>query len=266
MSGQTDYPLDKSIGRPYGVLSSVAPYKLTMMSRYNLDRFDPKRTMTGDPKIAAISDMAPVSTQPGSAAVITVVSSSTDDVTQKVLVKGIVSGQEDYEQVSLNGTTSASTTKSFSSITSITKSATTSGRVTVTSGATTVVVLGPLDKTVNLRVMSLYPIPQSVLTITVRHFDRAPFLTHAYEGLGPLDDWDYVVDQWAFLLALQSKGQDQSAEFNNQVLLGTKMLDEDMASEEGDSSDDPILIDDAGRPGSPLEALWVPSGHGIMEG
>lgn len=266
VSGQTDYPLDKRVGQPYSILSSAAPYRLRPLSRFNLDRADPQRALTGDPKIAAISDLSPVIAQPSAAAIVQVVSSNTADTTQKVIVKGIVGGEEDYEQLTLNGTTTVSTTKSFTSITSLSKSAATSGRVTFVSGSTTLLTLGPLDKTALLRILTLYPVPQSVLTVTVRHFAPPPaFFTNLYEAVMIPEDFDHVVDQWAYLLALQSKGQDQSEEFKTQLLVATKMLEEDMATEERDTSDDPIIIDDAdSAPEGGL--LWgIPSGHGVME-
>lgn len=265
VADQTDYVLDKRIGQPYSVLSSVLPYKLRMLSRYNLDKLDAERLSEGNPEIATISDIVPVTTQPTSASVIEIVSSSSADTTQSVLVKGIVGGQEDYEQVSLNGTTSVFTTRSFSSITSITKSGNTTGRVTFSIGATTLLIMGALERTAHLRVMTLYPIPQAVITITVRHFGKAPYMTNAYESTMIPEDWDYVVDQWAFILALQSKGQEQSTEFSNQVLVGTKMLSEDMSVEERDSSDDPILLDDAGNFPGHRGGAWLPSGHGYMD-
>lgn len=263
---QTDYPLDRRIGQPYSILSSVAPYRLKIISRFNLDKVDPQRSMTGNPRIAAISDIVPVVNQPAAATVIEVVSSGAADTTQKVLVKGLVGGEEDYEELSLNGVTSVYTTKSFSSITSISKSAATAGRVAVKVGSTTLVTLGPLDKTVLLRVLTLYPVPQSVITITVRHFAPPPaFFTNFYEPVMVPEDWDHVVDQWAFLMALQAKGQDQSEEFKTQLIVASKMLEEDMATEERDVSDDPILIEDAGSQGG--GGQWgVPTGHGVMEG
>lgn len=264
--GQTDYPLDKRIGQPYSVLSSVLPYKLAVISRFNLDRADPQRAMTGDPKIAAISETVPVTTQPSAASVIEVVSSGAADTTQKVLVKGIVSGEEDYEQLSLNGITSVFTTKSFSSITSISKSAVTAGRVTVKIGATTLVTLGPLDKTVLLRVMTLYPVPTAVVTVTIRHFAPSPaFFSNFYEPTQIPEDFDYVVDQWAFLMALQSKGQDQDTEFKSQLVVATAMLEEDMATEERDSSDDPIFLADAGDNSEGGQPWGLPNGRGFME-
>jgi hypothetical protein len=265
VAAQTDYILDKSVGQIYSVLSANQPYKLQPISRFNLDKLDPQRTLTGDPRLVAISDISPVIVQTAAASVISVVSNNVLDITQKVLVKGVVGGQVFYEQLALNGTTPALTTNSFTSIISITKSDVTLGQVIVTAGATTLLVLGALEKTAYLRIMTLYPIPTSIILITVRFFGVAYNMTNAYEETGIPDEWDYVVDQWAFILALQAKGQDQTTEFNEQMVFGTKMLDQDMSTEESDSSDDPILIDDAGALTSGREGLWLAPGRGEMQ-
>lgn len=263
-----DYVLDKSIGQPYGLLAKFPTgfqYRVRMMSRSNLDQMEPNQVRVGQPFIGIVSDLGGVTTQISSGGLVTIVSSNTLDLTQKVLVKGIVSGQEDYEELTLNGTTSVSTTKSFTSITWVTKSAITAGRVTVTTGATTLIVMGPLEKTIKLRTISLYPIPNAVYTITVRHFLKSPPLSEAYEDTGIPDEWDYVVDQWAFALALQAKGQDQGAEFAAQIKLAEQFLDVDMASEEEAYSEDPILPQRAGDNYNEQELRWVPSGFGVID-
>jgi hypothetical protein len=266
VADQSDYPLGQLIGRPYSILSSAAPYKLRVKSRYNLDRQDPQLAMEGDPYIAVLSGQSPVVVQPTSTTVISAVSASNSDTTQKVLVKGLVSGQEDYEELDLNGTTTVYTTKSFSEITAITKSARTEGSITIASGSTTLITLGPLDIAPVFRVLSLYPVVQSVLTITVRHFSPPPKpFTNFYESVMIPEDWDYVVDQWAFTLALQSKGQDQNTEYNSQLMVAVKMLEEDMATEEEVISDEPVEIDDAGSGSEGGFRCGVPSGHGVME-
>lgn len=265
VSGQSDYVLDKSVGQVYEVLSANQPYRMAMVSRFNLDKFDPQRTLTGDPQLAAISDSVPVIVQPAAASILQFVSDNVSDTTQSVFVRGVMNGEINIQQINLNGTTPVFTVTQFSSIISITKSAQTMGKVTCSVGATTIVVIGGPEKTVYLRLLSLYPIPQATILMTVRHFGQSFNMVHAYDETGIPDDWDYVVDQWAFLFSLQSKGQDQTTEFATQMTLGMKMLEDDMHNEESDSSDDPILIDDAGSSAYNREALWLAPGRGIVE-
>ena len=260
---QSEYILGKSIGQPYSIMSANPPYLMKLVSRFTLDKQDPQRTDVGDPRLVAVSDLSPVSLQPLAASIIEVLSSSAADTTQKVLIRGIVSGEEDFEQVSLNGVTGIFTSKQFSSILSLSKSDITAGEITVRIGARTLDIIGPTEKVVNRRVLSLYPIPQAVILMTIRHFTKAPNLISEYDWTRIPEDWDYIVDQWAFVLALQAKGQDQSTEFSNQLLLAAKMLEQDMNTEEEDASDETILIDDAGKVPD-TEVVWPPPGQGYM--
>ena len=72
-------------------------------------------------------------TQPSSESTVSVSSSSSSDTSQKVIIEGLVNSLEDFEVVSLNGTTSVSTSKSFSYIKGIRLDSVTAGDVTVTS-------------------------------------------------------------------------------------------------------------------------------------
>jgi hypothetical protein len=79
-----------------------------------------------------------VQTQISTAETLSLVSSDASDTAQ-VLIRGEVSGYDDYEEVTMNGTTAVTTTKTFSSIAYVIKSAKTNGRITVsgvTSGTT----------------------------------------------------------------------------------------------------------------------------------
>lgn len=261
------YPLPKLVGEPYSTISSLHPYKVFPISKHLFDLYVPNPTATGNPYFMILSEMRGVTTQLSSASTIGAVSSSASDTTQKVLVKGIVSGEEDYEELTLNGTTQVTTTKSFSSIQSITKSATTAGRVTITStgDSSTLLVLSPIDQTARLRQATFYPTPSASATITIHHFRLPPFLTHAYEDHQIPRRWDYVVDQWAYALALQAKGQDQLAEFQNQIALATKMLEEDMASEEIISIEEPVLPLKAGEGGFANQLMAPPSGTSFVD-
>jgi hypothetical protein len=266
VSGTMNYEMPKSAGEPYSVLSTGSTKKLRPIPKHHFDLRFADPTSSGDPEMYVLSDMLGVNEQPSSASVITIVSSDASDTTQAVLIKGLVSGQEDYEQVTLNGTTSASTTKSFSSIISVTKSAATAGRVTLTSngGAVTNLVLAPQENTIRLRKVSLYPIPASVLTVTFHNFANPPYLTHRYEDSQIPARWDYIVDQWAYALALQAKGQDQAMEFKLQYEVAKIFLEEDMSTEEKISSEEPVMPLKAGDFGDSQWAHRLP-GYGYTE-
>ena len=268
-SATSDYVLPRLVGEPYKIMSSASPYLITVVREEDFDNAIPNPSSSGNPRLARLFEMVGVETQPTSASSITVVSSSASDTTQTVLIKGLVNSQVDYEAVSLNGTSSATTTKSFSAIYSVTKSATTAGRVTVTSnaGVVTNVVLAPAEKTVRLRKIRLFPTPGSTITVTVKNFGIPPLLTHEYEDTEIPSRWDYVVDQWGYTLALQSKGQEQLNEFAAQLQVAVKMLEEDMHVEENMLTEEIIVPERWGGSSGSGYPGWtsLPDGYGTLE-
>lgn len=112
--------------------------------------------------------------QPNSASVVTVVSSSASDTTAQVTVFGTVSGYPDQETITLNGTTSAAGTKSFTKVERIVKDATTVGRVTATSngGNVTLAVLPVGDGTAGItyKKVRLWPVPDNVFPVNVWYY------------------------------------------------------------------------------------------------
>ena len=264
-SGQSLYALPKEIAEPYSILSSVSPFRLFSVDEDLFDMKIPNPQSTGNPQIITLFDHIGVENQPSSASVITVVSSSSSDTSQTIVVRGTVNGEDDVEEISLNGTSNAAGTKSFTAITAISKSDVTVGRVTVTtnSGAVTNVTIAPQEKTPFFRRARLYPEPDSTITITVKHYSQPPILTKAYDTTQIPDRWDYVIDQYAFAFALQAKGQDQGTEFQTQFAVAEQFLKDDMQVEEKQSTEEVI---------QPLRALdieegvpnWVPSGFGVL--
>lgn len=267
VASQEAYILPRSVGEIYGLRSSTSPYQMSVVREDDFDKAVPDPISTGNPMCARLFEMVGIDEQPSAASTVSVVSSDTSDTTQKVLVKGLVSGYVDTEELSLNGTTPVNGSKSFSEILAVTKSAETVGRVTLTSnaGAVTNIVLGSQDKTVRLRKIRLYPIPSSAVTITVKHFGLPPALTKAYEDTEIPNRWDYVVDQYAFALALQAKGKDQMEEFVAQMNLGKTMVEEEMSSEEYVSAEEIIVPERWG--GENRLGGWtsIPAGYGVTE-
>jgi hypothetical protein len=192
------------------------------------------------------------------------VSSSASDTSQTVTIRGVVSGEIDVEEVSINGTSAVSTTKSFSSILSVSKSAVAAGRVTLTSngGVVTNVVLAPQEKTTRLRKIRFLPTPDAVYTVIFKHFAKPTVLTVRYEDTEIPSRWDYIVEQYAFALALQAKGKEQAEEFVAQMQLADKMLEADMASEEAESSET-ILVPNRALEDVPSRFFLPPSGYGF---
>lgn len=241
-SGVEAYPMFQTVGEPFSILSDEHPYNIKVISESFFDEKVPNPTETGVPRFCRLFEMTGSWTQPSSASVVQVVSSNAADTTQKVLVKGLINDQYiDMEEMSLAGTATVSGSKLFTSILAITKSDSTTGYVTVSASSATLAVMSPADTVVRNRIMRFYPEPDSAYQITIKHFGLAPQLTHAYEDTEIPQRWDYVVDQFAFALALQSKGQEQAAEFQTAFNVATKMLEHDMATEEYIASEEIII-------------------------
>lgn len=100
------------------------------------------------------------------------------DIAQKVTVLGYVSGQLQEEELQLNGSSSVSTTKSFTSIVRISKSEKTHGYITATSnsGGVTNAVLDPGETELNIQTIKLYPIPTETETINYEAYITHPHL------------------------------------------------------------------------------------------
>ena len=105
-------------------------------------------------------------TQPSSASALAIASSLAADTTQKLIVEGIVDSLEDYEVVTLTGTTSVSTSKSFSYIKGMRLDKAATGTVTATSNSAVVtnatLTTGQLEKNDWQEVKIAGPAPSSV--------------------------------------------------------------------------------------------------------
>jgi hypothetical protein len=136
--------------------------------------------------------------QPTAASVVAVVSSSASDTTQTVRVRGISSGVEKTETVTLNGVTPQNSTFSYTRLLGISKSAVTVGAVTCTTNAAAVTnaTLGPETVVSFVKKIGLHYVPGSVYTISVPYI-RKP--------LPLIEDSDYPVSDFCDLIELGSR-------------------------------------------------------------
>lgn len=120
---------------------------------------------------------SPLESQPSAATTLTFSSDSSNDKNITVRVFGEVSSEDAYEDVSLFGTSSMTSTKSFTTVYSISK-ALTAGRITVKdSGATTLGTIPPWMNQSLYRRVRVYPIPDDSYTLYVLGLRRWPQLT-----------------------------------------------------------------------------------------
>lgn len=258
-SGTASYNLPKYVGEPSVIFNSL-DHRLTNLTLHQFKKWLQGSTASGEPLYYVLFEMQGISAQVASATTLSISSSSALDVSQKVLIKGIVSGEVDMEEVSLSGTATVSTTKTFSSVLAISKSAETAGRITVLGGATTIGILGPSESSIRNRAVLFYPTPDATYTLTIHSFGLPPLLTNAYEDTEIPYRWDYVVEQFALAFALQAKGQEQLAEANAQLDIAVKFLETDMATEEYISTEDAILPE---RWGGTSDYWWLPTMSGF---
>lgn len=257
VASTSEYNLPKRVGEVIRVLSSLSPYWVRIISEDQFDSKNPNPIASGNPELGMLFEVAGVEVQPSSASVISVSSNSAADTTQTVLVRGLVSGEEDVELLTLNGTTVVNGAKSFTKIYALSKSALTAGMLTFTSNAAAVTnaTMSPLVKTLRVKKLRLDPIPSAVGTLTIKHF-AAPYIpSQALDDSGIPSRWDYVVEQFAFAMALQPQGQEQLSEQTTEFQIAIKMLEEDMASEEKQDSSVIIVPNRAFSDGPAVQGL-----------
>ena len=100
------------------------------------------------------------------------------DVGVYVTVFGVVSGQEDSETLALDGTSTQTGAKSFTTVSRVTKSDKTGGRVTFTdnAGTLTVAVLSPNETDAERQTIVVWPTPSASETLTYSQFRKHPEL------------------------------------------------------------------------------------------
>ena len=186
------YDFDKfwSLKSKYGELTELTP---TDFHRRFPDRSNKK---ANDPGFFTVEELEGIQTQISTAELVNVVSSAAGD-TATVLIRGEVGSYDDYEEITLNGTTAVSSTKTFTSINYIAKSASTTGIITV-SGATSSTVFSKVPAehlTAQYKRFILSDSPQEALELI------GTYLTIAFR---PVRDYDVfkVPPDLVFLHAL----------------------------------------------------------------
>jgi len=213
VAGQKNYPLPDNFGKEVFVRDATNLKELSPINLQQLIADYPSTISTqGEVERYTILD-SPVRSQPSSASILSLVSSSASDTTQTVRVKGTNSaGVEIDESVTLNGTTTAVTTNSFVEVRSITKSASTTGYVTITSnsGAVTVALLSPAQMAYLIKIIRLHQIPAGVITVQIPYIIRPYPLVSNYDQ--PIIDCADVIELGATAKAWRYKRQFMKAD------------------------------------------------------
>jgi hypothetical protein len=168
--GTADYVLPDDFYKELYVLDTTndMSFGKTDIQRFAQD-YPSSVNVTGNSQAYTIL-RRPVRTQPTAAGVITVVSSSALDTAQEVFVRGYLNGVEATETLSLNGTSTVTSTLTFDRVAKISKSDTTYGNVTVSAGSVTLGILSRRSKDYSVSILRLFEAPNSAIVLSVPYY------------------------------------------------------------------------------------------------
>lgn len=201
VAAQEEYILARDIDYIASVRRPVYPYKITRMLEDDLEQLHSNPSTQGAPLI--YTDWETIGSQVSltSADTIKVVSSDADDANDSdlyITIWGKVSGVPVIETVVLTGTSTATSTNTFDAgQIFISKSKDTEGTITITktTGGATLLILTAQERGAYFKVISFYPIPSSVETITIRY----------YEGIRPMindGDVPHLPTRWHHIVRI----------------------------------------------------------------
>ena len=198
VASTSDYVLAREVDKIAILRQTASPVKLRQLSDETFFRYVPDPTATGNPSYYRIWEASGVATKLGTASTLTVVSDSTSDAGSAELtvsISGYVGGIWRTETFALNGTTEVAGSLTFQARELIvTKQKNTTGTITIaTSGDTTLTTLGPKDRLAKFKVVSLYPIPSSAITMYLEFYTTIPELHNDSDA--PIFDekWHHII-------------------------------------------------------------------------
>lgn len=208
--------LPKYVSRVIDVAQQETPMALALTRYYTfLQKYPPSSVPDKDtPTEAHPVGWIGVSTLMPSSSTITVVSSSASDTTQVVRIRGYVSGVEYTEELTLNGTSTVTSTNTYDSTAgrepSFSKDGDTAGTITIKSGSTTIATLGPEDRTAIYSKWHLFPTPSSSSTLYITYQKEPNPLNNDNDTPEIRGAADAII-KGTYYLALEEKRQFQKA-------------------------------------------------------
>ena len=192
-----DYNLPRDVDKIGLIRQTTTPVKLLYVPDELFYDYIPDPTATGNPHFYRLWEEEGVSTSLATDDTIDVVSNSTSDGSSfTASVTGYdTNGTKVTEEYTLNGTTKVTGSTTFDARKPIfvSKSADTTGSITVTADTTTLVILGPQERSPRFKVISLYPIPGSAITMNMEYFTRIKRLEFDTDVPGIDEKWIWVV-------------------------------------------------------------------------
>jgi hypothetical protein len=211
VADQSDYVLGRDVDKISIIRQTESPTKLRQIRDEEFFELIPDPTATGNPKWYRLWETEGVSTQLAADDTIDVVSSSTSDAGSGELTVSVSGYDTDgiwrTDTYALNGTTTVSGTITFDGGREVivSKQKDTTGKITVTekSGGDTLVVLGPNERNPLFKVLSLYQIPSSAITMYLEYYTYIPELNNDSDTPIFSDKWHYIVRLGALEKAYQ---------------------------------------------------------------
>jgi len=238
------YALLPDIGDVYAIESSAQPFLLTPIREAALYDAVAGRTDTGVPEVYALGGPTGRCSWTGVQSLNITATNPTADAGKRVTVRGVTSyNQVQEEEVTIPASGTIFTTNSFYYPVTVSKEVTAAPVYVYTTSGFIYTSIPAHASFQPDRELILFPTPASTtqdFSLTVFNFAPPPVPQNASSASGIPDRWDYVVDQFGFALALQSKGQDQGTEYNAQLQVAIKFLEEDMVGEEEESAEEII--------------------------
>ena len=205
VADQRVYYLECGFNRILNILNESTNDILAELPERTILSSDPDLSDTGTPDGYSVLGYAEVQSQFDGASKITVVSSSASDTTQTVRIRGLVSGIETTEAISLNGTTAVDSSSTYDADQDmlIRVSVPCAGNITVIdkedSGVLSVIPIGWLRRP--MMKVALYPIPSSTDTLKALVY-RDPYYLTDDEDIPDLPKgWENLVLQGALIEA-----------------------------------------------------------------
>jgi len=199
VASQEDYLMAREIDNIYLIRQTTSPALLERWPDEKFYKVLPNPTDTGNPRLYREFGVEGVATALAEEDTLDVVSSSAADDGDDdlgVTIRGFVGGYMDSEIYTLDGTSTVSGAKTFQARSLfISKSKNTTGKITITenSGGETIAVLGPEDRNPIYKMLSLYPIPSSAITINVHYYTHLRELNSDFDTPQFHEKWHYVV-------------------------------------------------------------------------
>lgn len=200
VNGTSDYVLNRSVDKIAILRQLSTPVRLKQVSDDDFFEYIPDPTDTGNPLYYRMWEQDGVAARLSEADTIDLYSSSASDSGNSTLVVSVSGFSNNIwrtETYQLTGASTVAGTITFdaNSIIIVTKQADTTGTITVieNSGTTTLVTLAPQERSAKFKVISLYPIPSSAITMYLEYYDRIPELENDSDA--PIFDgkWHHVV-------------------------------------------------------------------------